>query len=64
MNTEKFRNRNNETKKQQPYKKPRIEEVLLTTEDVLILGCKLDSAGGAPLHPVTCTGNFCAEAGS
>ncbi|UCH92627.1 MAG: hypothetical protein JSV88_20345 [Candidatus Aminicenantes bacterium] len=54
----------NNVKNKKIYEKPKLRIIELETDQVLILGCKLDSGGSAPGDPVTCIGNLCAEAGS
>lgn len=46
------------------YEKPKLRIIEMKTEEVLGIGCKLDSGGSAVGDPVTCIGNFCAEVGS
>ena len=54
----------NNLKNKKIYEKPVLRIIQLETDQVLILGCKLAGAGSAPLDPITCVGNLCAEAGS
>jgi hypothetical protein len=54
----------NNIKNKKTYEKPKLRIIELETDQVLILGCKLAAGGSAPLDPVTCIGNLCAEAGS
>lgn len=52
-------------KTRKPYKKPGLRIIEMETDQVLILGCKLDASGAAPLNPAACTTpTFCSEAGS
>jgi hypothetical protein len=53
----------NNTKNKKIYEKPGLRIIELETDQVLILGCKLDSGGSAP-NAVPCIANYCAEAGS
>lgn len=57
-------NQTNNVKNKKTYEKPMLRIIELETDQVLILGCKLAGGGSAPLDPVTCIGNLCAEAGS
>ena len=54
----------NNLKNKKAYEKPTLRIIELETDQVLILGCKLANTGSAPLDPVTCIANLCAEAGS
>ena len=54
----------NNLKNKKIYEKPILRIIELETDQVLILGCKMASVGSAPLDPITCIGNLCAEAGS
>ncbi|MCK4761081.1 MAG: hypothetical protein KAW12_02710 [Candidatus Aminicenantes bacterium] len=47
-----------------PYEKPLLRVIELDTEQVLGAGCKLDAGLSNSGDPASCTGNFCAEAGS
>ena len=53
----------NNTKNKKIYEKPGLRIIELETDQVLVLGCKLDS-GGTASGAVPCIANFCAEAGS
>jgi hypothetical protein len=53
----------NNTKNKKLYKKPGLRIIELETDQVLVLGCKLDS-GGTASDAVPCIANFCADAGS
>jgi len=46
-----------------PYEKPRLRAIELAAEEVLGIGCKLESGGFAPAGP-TCISNNCTQAGS
>jgi hypothetical protein len=52
------------SEKKNVYEKPGLRIISLETEQVLIIGCKLEDGGSAPTDPVTCIGVVCAEAGS
>ncbi len=53
------------TNNKKVYKKPGLRIIELETDQVLVLGCKLDAGGNAPTNPNSCTtATFCAEAGS
>jgi hypothetical protein len=51
-------------KSKQKYEKPRLRVIEMVTEEVLGVGCKLESGGTAVGVPTSCVGNFCAEVGS
>lgn len=45
------------------YQKPRLRTIELAAEEVLGVGCKLDT-GGFDVGVTPCTGNLCGVAGS
>ena len=47
----------------EPYAKPRLRVINIEADQVLGVGCKLES-GGAAFGAAPCPANFCAEAGS
>ncbi|MBN1552510.1 hypothetical protein JW979_13630 [bacterium] len=47
-----------------PYFPPKLRVIDLVAEEVLAIGCKFPDSGTAPLSPVSCVGNNCAQAGS
>lgn len=51
-------------KNKQPYQKPRLRTIELSSEEVLQPGCKLATGGTDFGDPATCIGNFCSKAGS
>jgi hypothetical protein len=52
------------TKQKRAYEKPVLRVIELETDQVLIIGCKQSSGGSAPLAPINCIDNSCADAGS
>ena len=46
------------------YKRPTLTRVGLVADQVLSVGCKLDTGGNASLSPIGCTQNNCSGAGS
>lgn len=53
----------NNTKNKKIYEKPGLRIIALETDQVLVIGCKLDS-GGEAIGAVPCYTNNCAEVGS
>jgi hypothetical protein len=52
-----------EKRAKEPYTKPRLRVINIEADQVLGVGCKLDS-GGSAFGASPCPANFCAEAGS
>jgi hypothetical protein len=46
------------------YEAPRLARVSLEADEVLAIGCKMVTHGGAALATINCTINKCGKAGS
>ena len=53
-----------EKKQRRDYERPTLTRVGLVADQVLAVGCKLDTGGSAPLSIGSCTASSCLDAGS